>query len=383
MSAGLGEAVYLCGEITDSRRELWANVTYLLGCPVYVRDGATLVLEPGTMIAAVPKDPSHPDVPVLVVERGGRIIADCSAERPCTFTAANPGETESNEQVQTDSSSSATVVYGARGKWGGVVLAGRAPTALAEEPRVEGLDGVYYGGGDPDDSSGVLRYVRVWHAGAVISEDNEINGLTLAGVGRGTVVSHVEVAYSLDDGFEFFGGTVDVDHLSVLYIGDDAFDFDAGYRGRGQYLFAMLGSEGDHAIEADAEGANRRRSHPRFFSGTVIGAGAASRDTSMMLLRRQTGGAFGNWVLAGGRGPAVQLASCDAAVNVTQHAPALAAALAVAEPPPAEEDTLWLGSHNLYDAANPWLDVLRNSTDCAAADDDDDAGACVLQRDAS
>ena len=126
MSAGLGEAVYLCGEITDSRRELWANVTYLLGCPVYVRDGATLVLEPGTMIAAVPKDPSHPDVPVLVVERGGRIIADCSAERPCTFTAANPGETESNEQVQTDSSSSATVVYGARGKWGGVVLAGRA-----------------------------------------------------------------------------------------------------------------------------------------------------------------------------------------------------------------------------------------------------------------
>ena len=129
MSAGLGEAVYLCGEITDSRRELWANVTYLLGCPVYVRDGATLVLEPGTMIAAVPKDPSHPDVPVLVVERGGRIIADCSAERPCTFTAANPGETESNEQVQTDSSSSATVVYGARGKWGGVVLAGRAVPA--------------------------------------------------------------------------------------------------------------------------------------------------------------------------------------------------------------------------------------------------------------
>ena len=134
-----------------------------------------------------------------------------------------------------------------------------------------------YGGADSADSSGVLRYVRVWHAGAVISEDNEINGLTLAGVGRGTVVSHVEVAYSLDDGFEFFGGTVDVDHLSVLYIGDDAFDFDAGYRGRGQYLFAMLGSEGDHAIEADAEGANRRRSHPSLLRHSLEVAGILPR----------------------------------------------------------------------------------------------------------
>ena len=103
------------------------------------------------------------------------------------------------------------------------------------------LTGRSYGGTDPTDSSGILRYVRVWHGGAIIGADNEINGLTFGGVGSGTIVEHCEVAFNLDDGFEFFGGTVNAKWLSVLFCGDDAFDADQGYVGRVQFLFVMNG----------------------------------------------------------------------------------------------------------------------------------------------
>ena len=137
----------------------------------------------------------------------------------------------------------------------------RPPTSVATTIEVEGISGYSYGGSDPNDSSGVLQYVRVWHGGAVVGADNEINGVTSAGVGSGTVVDHCEVAYNTDDGFEFFGGTVNVKYLSVLFVGDDAFDTDEGYQGKGQFLFAMVGNQGNHAAGQALGGRHAQRCH--------------------------------------------------------------------------------------------------------------------------
>lgn len=99
-----------------------------------------------------------------------------------------------------------------------------------------------YGGTNPSDSSGVLRYVRVWHAGAWLDAGHAMDGVLLGGVGAGTVVEHVEVAIGAADGFAWLGGTVNVRFLSALFMGDDAFDVDEGYQGSGQFLFAMVGA---------------------------------------------------------------------------------------------------------------------------------------------
>ena len=140
------------------------------------------------------------NAPAIVIQRGGTIYALGTAEQPITFTAID-GHTASTSLVSTDSRVSTEIVTGRRGKWGGLVLLGRAPVnAPGGTSAVEGLRGPHHGGSDPGyggnnphDSSGELRFVRVWHAGAVVSQDEEINGLTLAGVGDGTIIDHVEV----------------------------------------------------------------------------------------------------------------------------------------------------------------------------------------------
>ena len=199
-----------CGVLTadtvlDDREE------YMLGCQLYVPAGLTLNISAGTTIVALEQG----NAPAIIIERGGVIHAIGTLERPITLTAINPFAS-ANASVSTDSRAAEHVVMGKRGKWGGLVVLGRAPiNAASGVNQIEALRGPLYGGADPgyggtdpDDASGSLRYVRIWHAGAVVSEDEEINGLTLAGVGAGTLVDHVEVSYSLDDGVELFGGTV-------------------------------------------------------------------------------------------------------------------------------------------------------------------------------
>ena len=250
--------------------------------------------------------------PALIVEKGGLLVADGRAEAPITFTALNP-ETTSTATVDSDTASEdGNAALQTRGKWGGLILLGKAPTNTPTSREVEGITGHTYGGSDPNDSSGVLRYVRVWHGGAVIGADNEINGITFAGVGSGTTVDHCEVAYNADDGFEFFGGTVNVKYLSALFVKDDAFDTDHGYQGKGQFLFIMEGSEGDHAFEMDSKNSDlddQPRSHPQFYSVTALGGGPGAADDAssgtvrggeLMHVTDATGGKFGNMVLAHG-----------------------------------------------------------------------------------
>ena len=289
-SALLADPIEITGDITAD--ETWyASNDYLLVGQTFVKDGATLTIEPGTVIKANPDDGAG-KAPALVIERGGRLIADGTADAPITFTSSLP----ENQLPQ-------------RGTWGGLILLGNAPTN-AGESFVEGLVGVPYGGDDPDDDSGILRYVRVWYGGRVIGQDNEINGITFGGVGRGTVVEHCEVAYNLDDGFEFFGGTVNIKNCAAIFCGDDAFDTDEGYQGKGQFLFAMLGDDiCGRGFEMDNDGSamdNQPRSYPQFHNVTLIGPGggtpANDGSDEMIRLREGTGGDFRNIIIAHGNG---------------------------------------------------------------------------------
>ena len=295
------EIVLTCGDLVDDTF-LAAGPVYLLDCSMYVKAGATLTIEAGVTIYA---RRSAAVSQTLFIERGGKIVADGSARAPITFTTR-------------DSVSAAS--YG-RGEWGGIVLAGSAPTSASSFPAYQGVP---YGGTNPTDSSGVLRFVRVFHSGTIDSSGSEINGITFAGVGSGTLVSHCEVAFGADDGFQFFGGTVNVKYVSALFNDDDAFDVEQGYQGKGQYMFAMLGNDGNHGVEADSGTDGDRnsmpRTHPEFYSMTILGASRNGGPGALMKLQGGTGGKFGNSILAFASDVAVLNRGCGAELR-TQFLP--------------------------------------------------------------
>ena len=264
--------------------------TYYLNNQAFVKDGVTLTIEAGTEIVGRYDANYSADnpAPCLVVEQGGKVMAQGTVDAPITFRS---------ELSEDDPN------YGnGRGLWGGLIINGRAPIANeGGTAAVEGLTGVLYGGSDPDDNSGVLRYVRVWNGGSSIAPDYEINGITLAGVGRGTTVEYCEVALNLDDGFEMFGGTVDLKYCSAVSVGDDAFDTDAGYQGRGQFLLVVRADDSDKGHEMDSKTNgdldSQPRSHPHFANVTVISSVAHGEDA--LRLREGTGGDFRNYIIHG------------------------------------------------------------------------------------
>lgn len=284
-----GYDVVLDGNI-GSDMTLHADDAVLLAGQTFVDSGVTLTIEPGTTIESLPDD-GEGLAPCLVIKRGAVIMAEGTATAPITFTSNLPDDLKD------------------RGSWGGLIILGKAPiNKSGGQAFVEGLVGVPYGGTNPDDNSGVLNYVRVWYGGRSIGQDNEINGITLAGVGRGTTVEYCEVAFNLDDGFEMFGGTVDLKYCSVLFAGDDAFDTDLGYQGRGQYLFVLMGDEdGNRAFEMDNDGSDmdkQPRSHPKFSNVTLIGSGGSSvvaDNDQMIRMREGSGGDFRNMIMVDGK----------------------------------------------------------------------------------
>jgi len=185
--------------------------TYLLKGWVYVVDGATLTIEAGTVIKG-DKDTKA----AIIVERGGKIVAEGSKSEPIVFT--------SNQAA------------GSRkpGDWGGIIICGKA-TNNKTEMIIEGGPRSTHGGSSDSDNSGILSYVRIEFAGNPFSTDQEINGLTLGSVGSGTQIDHIQVSYSNDDSFEWFGGTVDAKYLIAYHGWDDDFDTDNGYRGKIQF----------------------------------------------------------------------------------------------------------------------------------------------------
>ncbi|MBU1370340.1 MAG: hypothetical protein KJ578_14195 [Bacteroidetes bacterium] len=223
-------------------RTFKADESYLIDGLVFVNDGQTLTIEAGTVIRF--KAGQADRASALIVARGGSINARGTAQNPIIFTA-EADDLNGSVPIRT------------QGLWGGLILLGSAPVNTPSgEAQIEGIvlsePRGWYGGANPDDNSGVLEFVSIRHAGTNIGQGNEINGLTLGGVGAATVINHVEVVSSLDDGVEFFGGTVNTAYMAVAFTGDDAFDIDLGYQGTNQFWLAIQsGSDGDRLIELD------------------------------------------------------------------------------------------------------------------------------------
>ena len=218
----------------------WTNDTdYLLNGFVFVNDGQTLTIEAGTVIRA--RTGQADLASALIVARGGKIIAEGDKTNPIVFTVEGD-DLEGSIPLE------------AKGLWGGVIILGRAPlNTESGEAMIEGIPiseprGIY-GGANEQDNSGIFRYVSIRHGGTNIGEGNEINGLTLGGVGSSTVIDHVEVISNADDGVEIFGGSVNCTNLAVAFCGDDGFDLDQGYRGKGQFWLCINSPDSDKCLE--------------------------------------------------------------------------------------------------------------------------------------
>ncbi len=267
--------VTLTGDISTNTT-LSASKKYLLKGFVYVTEGATLTIEPGTVIRG-----DKATKATLIITRGAKISAVGTAEKPIVFTS--------------------NLAAGARdkGDWGGVIILGKAPiNPTGGEAKIEGgltataggdeKKYIYYGGTTADDNSGSLKYVRIEFGGVAFSPDNEINGLTMAGVGSGTTISYVQIYRSGDDAFEWFGGTVNCDHLVATYTWDDDFDTDFGFSGNVQFgvcqraktLADVSGSNGFES-DNDANGSNNTPQTKAVFSNmTIVGPYVAGKSAA-------------------------------------------------------------------------------------------------------
>lgn len=272
---------------------------YTLKGFVYVGSGATLTFAPGSVILAATDVKS-----ALIIEVGGKLIADGTASEPIVF------------------SSNKAVGLRTPGDWGGISICGAAPTnrPLSPAPITEGGSNRPYGGTNVNDNSGVLRYVRIEFAGVTAENNSELNGLTLYGVGAGTIIDYVQTGYCGDDGFEFFGGTVNAKHLVSFATGDDDFDFDFGFSGRIQYAVSLRDKYSDddaaNGIESDNDGSGTTATpvtKPVLSNFTLIGpydtTGSASQHGNGNRWRRASRFVLRNSILLGFRQGGFELTS--------------------------------------------------------------------------
>ncbi len=257
----------------------WTNDrTWVIQGRVIVMPGVTLTIEPGTVVKGeVGTDVSASS---LVIARGAKINAAGTASDPIIFTSVGDDITEGNQIAGTKLNYETQA-----GLWGGVIILGNAPIspAVSATAQIEGIPADVeegnYGGNDPNDNSGIFTYCSIRFGGTLIGEGNEINGLTLAGVGAGTTIHHVEVVANVDDGIEFFGGTVNVNHAIVVNQGDDAFDIDQAYAGTINNIVSIAGANSDHTLEIDGpEGAENANGAFTITNGSFQGANGEMID---------------------------------------------------------------------------------------------------------
>jgi len=258
---------------------------------IFVNDGQTLTIEAGTVIKG--KEGLGANSSALIVARGGKIIAEGTASAPIIFTAEKD-KLDGSLGVQS-------------GLWGGVIVLGKA--RLNSSPGESAIEGIptsegrgLYGGTQDEDNSGVLRYVSIRHGGTAIAATNEINGLTLGGVGSGTTLEYIEVFANDDDGIEWFGGTVNGKYLIVTACGDDGFDYDEGYRGNNQfgliYQRTDVGNRGgEHDGGTDPED-GQPYALPKFYNVTSVGAGVGTENRALTF-RDNAGGEYHNSIFVG------------------------------------------------------------------------------------
>jgi len=294
---------------------LTCDKNWTLDTKVYVPWGKSITIMPGTVVKATESasaDLAH----AIVVMRGGKIYASGSKSCPIVLTASDDPMDPASAYPMTT-----------KGKWGGIVLLGRAKnnligkiTLTAPDPDIivakntscvaDDSTGIGWIEGYPasnpynhygmprglevdNDNSGIMTYVSIRHAGAIVTGANELNGLSLGSVGSGTVIDNIEIIANADDGIEFFGGTVNVKHIAMYWGNDDMFDWDQGWNGSGQFLFGIacpdinLVANGDNGFETDGDDNTKGSyagaipgvepvvpfiSHPYICNATLIGS---------------------------------------------------------------------------------------------------------------
>ncbi|MET4074252.1 T9SS type A sorting domain-containing protein [Hymenobacter sp. UYCo722] len=286
--------IVVSGSITTNTT--WtSNNIYLLQGFVFVESGATLTIQPGTIIKG-----DQASKGTLTIKQGARIEARGTAALPIVFTSNQPAGSR------------------ARGDWGGLILLGRATqnipgTATQPLPKIEGglTPDAFFGGTDDNDNSGTLQYVRIEFPGVAFTTDNEINGLTLGGVGAGTTIDHIQVSYSGDDSYEWFGGSVNAKYLIAFRGIDDEWDTDNGFHGKVQFGVALrdpnvADASGSNGFESDndAQGTNNSPQTSAIFSNmsNFIAPTTGTLNTNYkrgMHLRRNTALSVFNSVVAG------------------------------------------------------------------------------------
>jgi hypothetical protein len=292
------------GTYTTGQKVVVKKGTVTLKGYTYFESGSQITIEPGTIIKS-----DIASKGALIIERGAKIFAEGTASLPIVFTSGkavgerNPGD------------------------WGGIIVLGNAPTNRATEPTIEGGVGKKYGGTDPNDNSGVIKYVRIEFAGIADAPGSEINGLTLGGVGAGTTIDYVQVTYGNDDAYEFFGGTVNAKHLVAYGTADDDFDFDFGYVGKIQHAFSLRnpefvdGGDAGNGIECDNDATGTLATpitRPNLSNFTILGpndaANTAANHNYSLRFRRATQFVLNNSILLGHPDAGLSLES-DATYN--------------------------------------------------------------------
>ncbi|MCF8297991.1 MAG: hypothetical protein K9J13_10640 [Saprospiraceae bacterium] len=264
-----------------------SNYTYLLDGYVFVNSGQTLTIEAGTVIKG--KAGTGENASALIVARGATINAIGTATDPIIFTAQADDLMGSVPVLQ-------------RGLWGGLIVLGNAKlNSTPGETAIEGIPTTetraIYGGSNDADNSGTIKYVSIRHGGSDIGEGNEINGLTLGGVGSGTTIEYVEVIANADDGVEFFGGAPQLKNIVTAFCGDDNFDYDEGFHGKGQFWFVIQDPAagdrvGEHDGGTDPEDGTPY-AEPKIYNVTYIGRGEAA-GVRMLTFRDNAGGHYIN-----------------------------------------------------------------------------------------
>lgn len=246
---------------------------YELAGRVTVLSGATLTIEAGTVIKG--QAGTGANATALLIARGGKIMAEGTESLPIIFTSVADEITPAD--VAAGNFASPNLDPDINGLWGGVIILGKAPISASNssgdisEVQIEGIptsdpNGLY-GGSDPADNSGVFKYVSIRHGGTNIGSGNEINGLTLGGVGSGTTIENIEIVANQDDGVEWFGGTVNVKNVVVWNCNDDGIDTDQAWAGTLDNVVVI--TVAGHSFELDGPEGSAKAGHT-IKNGSII-----------------------------------------------------------------------------------------------------------------
>jgi len=254
--------IAVTGNITQNTTWETGKV-YVLETRIAVTSGITLTIEPGVIVKG--QAGTGANATALVIARGGQLLAEGTADSPIIFTSVA-------DEIMPGQIASPNLDPDLNGLWGGLLILGNAPiSADASSVQIEGIPASdqngLYGGDNAADNSGIIRFISIRHGGANIGEGNEINGLTLGGVGSGTVIENVEVIANQDDGIEFFGGTVNVKNVIVWNTGDDAIDTDQSWAGTLDNFIVV--NPGDECFELDGPEGAMEAGH-MIMNGTVV-----------------------------------------------------------------------------------------------------------------